>query len=63
MDFPLEKIEEITSLYTLFQRRDMDTPAYLVIETACDHCEARDVLEFREKLKKMDPPGEEDLLF
>jgi hypothetical protein len=50
MDFPLEKIEGIKSLYRLFQRRDIDTPEYLVIETACDQC---GVQTFQEKLRKI----------
>jgi len=53
IDFPREKIEGIKSLYQLFQRRAIDTPEYLVIETACDQC---DVQTFQEKLKKIDSP-------
>jgi hypothetical protein len=53
IDFPREKIEGIKSLYTLFQRRDIDTPEYLVIETACDQC---DVQKFQEKLERIVPP-------
>jgi hypothetical protein len=52
IDFPREKIEGIKSLYQLFQRRDIDTPEYLVIETACDQC---DVQKFQEKLEKIVP--------
>ena len=32
IDFPREKIDGIKSLYTLLQRRDIDTPEYLVIK-------------------------------
>jgi hypothetical protein len=53
IDFPLEKIEGIKSLYTLLQHRDIDTPEYLVIETACDQCE---VQTFQKKLEKIIPP-------
>jgi hypothetical protein len=53
IDFPLEKIEGIKSLYQLFQGRDIDTPDYLVIETACDQC---DVQTSQEKLEKIAPP-------
>jgi hypothetical protein len=53
IDFSREKIEAIKSLYTLFQRRDIDTPEYLVIEAACDQC---DVQTFQEKLENIAPP-------
>jgi hypothetical protein len=53
MDFPREKIEGIKSLYRLFQRRAIDTPEYLVIETACDRC---DVQTFQEKLRQSASP-------
>ena len=46
IDFPREKIEGIKSLYQLCQIRDIDAPAYLVIETACDQCEMQ---TFQEK--------------
>jgi hypothetical protein len=52
IDFPGEKIEGIKSLYQLFQRRDIDTPDYLVIETACDQCA---VQTFQEQLRKIAP--------
>ena len=52
IDFSLEKMEGIKSLYTFFQHRDIETPEYLVIETACDQC---DVQQFQEKLRKIDP--------
>ena len=41
IDFPLEKIEGIKSPYQLFQHRDIATPEYLVIETACDRCDVQ----------------------
>jgi hypothetical protein len=53
IDFPLEKIEGIKSLYQLFQRRDIDTPEYLVIETACDQC---NVQIFQKKIRENHPP-------
>ena len=53
IDFPREKIEGIKSLYRLFQRRDIDTPEYLVIETACDQC---DVQRFQDKVRKIASP-------
>jgi len=40
IDFPLEKIAGIQSLYRLFKEGHIDTPEYLVIEKACDRCEA-----------------------
>ena len=36
IDFPLEKIAGIQSLYRLFKEGHIDTPEYLVIEKACD---------------------------
>jgi hypothetical protein len=45
IDFPLEKREGIKSLYTLFQRHDIDTPEYLVIETVRDQCDVQTLQE------------------
>jgi len=42
IDFHLEKIEGIKSLYRLFKEGHIDTPEYLVIEKACDRCDAID---------------------
>jgi len=53
IDFSFEQIEGITSLYRLFKDGHIDTPEYMVIEKACDRCEARE--------KNMDPPEEESL--
>ena len=50
IDFPREKIEGIKSLYLLLQGRDIDTPEYLVIETACDQCEVQTLQEKVEKI-------------
>ena len=38
--FPIEKINEIRSLYAFFQAANIDTPEYKVMETCCDQCEA-----------------------
>jgi len=53
IDFPLEKIAGIQSLYRLFKEGHIDTPEYLVIEKACDRCEAT--------AKKNDPSEEDGL--
>jgi len=38
--FLSKKIAGIQSLYRLFKEGHIDTPEYLVIEKACDRCEA-----------------------
>jgi hypothetical protein len=53
VQFPLEKIAGIQSLYRLFKEGHIDTPEYLVIEKACDRCEAT--------AKKNDPSEEDGL--
>jgi hypothetical protein len=53
MDFPREKIEAIKSLYQFFQRRDIATPEYRVVEMTCDQCA---VQKFQEKPQNIDPP-------
>jgi uncharacterized paraquat-inducible protein A len=51
VDFPLEKIQAIQTLYALFYSANIETSAYQVRETRCDRCQAKAGQQRREELK------------
>ena len=55
IDFSSEQIALIRKLFRVFQRCDIATPEYSVIEMECDRCAQKALQEFQEKFKTGDP--------